>query len=169
MLLSDDFSLPTAKNTAIKVENRATKHANSAMKTGFTLKFYSEIPDSICHLTRRYPMAQQVTEIKKAPLREPSYICTGQHAFLAAPCGATTSADAELNCCVRNGNRCFLRSMVTRKPVQVLTKSKPFESCTLVEKYIEQLSKSCDNQALGQLVSLTLIHYWTHSRDLSNS
>ena len=43
-------------------------------------------------------------------------ILTGRRAYLARDYSLTTSAAEKLNCCVRDGNRCFLLAMITRKP-----------------------------------------------------
>ena len=43
---------------------------------------------------------------------------SGQCAYLAGPCGPTTSAAEELNCRVRYGNGCFLLAMTTRIEIE---------------------------------------------------
>ena len=53
-------------------------------------------------------------EINKAPLPRGFKFLSGQRAYLAGPCGPTTSAAEELNCRVRDGNGCYLLAMATR-------------------------------------------------------
>ncbi len=67
---------------------------------------------------RCFLLDPRVQDTKKDPNRSWGLliILTGRRAYLARDYSLTTSAAEKLNCCVRDGNRCFLLAMITRKP-----------------------------------------------------
>ncbi len=65
-----------------------------------------------------FPSRSEGPRHKKRPQPKlgPFNNLTGRRAYLARDYSLTTSAAEKLNCCVRDGNRCFLLAMITRKP-----------------------------------------------------
>ena len=118
---------------------------------------------------------------KKASFRDALIIKRQQSIF---PGGHPPSIfDAkELNFCVRNGNRWILLAFATAMVESIYVPSKPNNDTSkkqfAIVIYISLKSLTLMNldticlfvsQALGLLVSVSLIHYCTYTSDLSNT
>ena len=85
-------------------------------------------------------------------------------AIFPARLQASIFASTELNFCVRNGNRWTLCGNITDFSLTTIEETFKFEKKL---KHCRNLNLQIEVQALGQLVSVSWMHYCTYTSDLS--